>query len=133
MALTNIGIFGRRNVGKSSLINLLTGQDTAIVSDTPGTTTDPVRKRMEIPGIGKCNLIDTAGIDDTGDLGEQSHRKAQAMVTHAAARLDARIGDLYRRADAGAVEGCQCIDGDHRSGLHMRDQPTAQLGGLNAG
>ena len=87
MALTNIGIFGRRNVGKSSLINLLTGQDTAIVSDTPGTTTDPVRKRMEIPGIGKCNLIDTAGIDDTGDLGEQR----VAKTYQAAAQVDVAL------------------------------------------
>ena len=87
MALTNIGIFGRRNVGKSSLINLLTGQDTAIVSDTPGTTTDPVRKRMEILGIGKCNLIDTAGIDDTGDLGEQR----VAKTYQAAAQVDVAL------------------------------------------
>lgn len=65
----HIGIFGRRNVGKSSLINALTGQDTAIVSDRPGTTTDPVKKSLEIPGIGPVILIDTAGVDDTGDLG----------------------------------------------------------------
>ncbi len=65
----HIGIFGRRNVGKSSLINALTGQDTAIVSDRPGTTTDPVKKSLELPGIGPVILIDTAGVDDTGDLG----------------------------------------------------------------
>jgi [FeFe] hydrogenase H-cluster maturation GTPase HydF len=65
----HIGIFGRRNVGKSSLINALTGQDTAIVSDRPGTTTDPVKKSLEIPGIGPVIFIDTAGVDDTGDLG----------------------------------------------------------------
>ena len=59
-----IGLFGRRNVGKSTTINYLTGQQVAIVSDTPGTTTDPVRKRMEISGIGPVVLIDTAGIDD---------------------------------------------------------------------
>ena len=60
----HIGIFGRRNNGKSSVINALTGQDTAIVSDTPGTTTDPVKKSMEIQGIGPVVLVDTAGIDD---------------------------------------------------------------------
>ncbi len=65
----HIGIFGRRNNGKSSLINVLTGQEIAIVSDIPGTTTDPVKKSIEIPGIGPAVMIDTAGIDDTGDLG----------------------------------------------------------------
>ncbi len=74
----HIGIFGRRNVGKSAVINALTGQQVAIVSDTPGTTTDPVKKAMELPDIGAVVLIDTAGIDDTGHLGalrtEQSKR-----------------------------------------------------------
>lgn len=65
----HIGIFGKRNSGKSSLINALTGQQTAVVSDTPGTTTDPVYKSIEIPGIGPCVLIDTAGFDDVGELG----------------------------------------------------------------
>ncbi len=67
----HIGIFGRRNCGKSSLINRLTGQPVAIVSDTAGTTTDPVKKSIEIFGIGPCVLIDTAGIDDEGQLGQQ--------------------------------------------------------------
>lgn len=65
----HIGIFGRRNNGKSSLINLLAGKETAIVSPLAGTTTDPVKKSMEIPGIGPAVLIDTAGIDDSGELG----------------------------------------------------------------
>lgn len=64
-----IGIFGRRNYGKSSLINFLTGQNIAIVSETPGATTDPVRKTMELGGVGPVVWIDTAGIDDTGALG----------------------------------------------------------------
>lgn len=72
----HIGIFGRRNCGKSSLINLLTGQQIAIVSDTAGTTTDPVKKSIEIFGIGPCVLIDTAGIDDTGELGRQRIEKS---------------------------------------------------------
>lgn len=67
----HIGIFGRRNNGKSSLINALAGQEIAIVSDFAGTTTDPVKKSMEIPGIGPVILVDTAGIDDTGDLGKK--------------------------------------------------------------
>ena len=66
----HIALFGRRNSGKSSLINALTGQDTALVSDIPGTTTDPVSKAMELHGIGPCVLIDTPGFDDEGTLGE---------------------------------------------------------------
>ena len=66
----HIALFGRRNSGKSSLINALTGQDTALVSDIPGTTTDPVSKPMELHGIGPCVIIDTTGFDDEGTLGE---------------------------------------------------------------
>lgn len=65
----HIALFGRRNSGKSSLINALTGQDTALVSAIPGTTTDPVSKAMEIHGIGPCVFIDTPGFDDEGELG----------------------------------------------------------------
>lgn len=66
----HIALFGRRNSGKSSLVNALTGQDTVIVSPTPGTTTDPVTKAMEIHPLGPCLLIDTPGFDDKGELGE---------------------------------------------------------------
>jgi [FeFe] hydrogenase H-cluster maturation GTPase HydF len=65
----HIGIFGRRNSGKSSIINVLTGQNTAIVSEIAGTTTDPVKKSLEIESVGASVLIDTAGIDDEGDVG----------------------------------------------------------------
>lgn len=65
----HIGLFGRRNVGKSSLLNALTKQNIAIVSDCPGTTTDPVEKNMELQPIGPVTFIDTAGIDDEGSLG----------------------------------------------------------------
>jgi len=71
----HIGIYGRRNNGKSSLINAIAGQDIAIVSETPGTTTDPVKKSFEITGFGPVVLIDTAGIDDTGDLGQKRVHK----------------------------------------------------------
>ena len=67
----HIGIYGRRNNGKSSLINSLAGQDIAIVSEHAGTTTDPVKKSFEITGFGPVILVDTAGIDDSGDLGEK--------------------------------------------------------------
>ena len=75
-----IGLFGRRNVGKSSMVNYLTGQQIAIVSDTAGTTTDPVRKSMEIGGIGPVVLVDTAGIDDEGALGVQRVEKSMAAL-----------------------------------------------------
>jgi len=65
----HIGIFGKRNSGKSTLINALTGQEIALVSEVAGTTTDPVYKSMEIYGIGPCVFIDTAGFDDEGELG----------------------------------------------------------------
>lgn len=65
----HIGIYGRRNSGKSSLINCLANQDIAIVSDHAGTTTDPVKKSFEITGFGPVILIDTAGIDDSGEIG----------------------------------------------------------------
>lgn len=65
----HIGIYGRRNNGKSSLINCLAGQDIAIVSEQAGTTTDPVKKSFEITGFGPVILVDTAGIDDTGEIG----------------------------------------------------------------
>ncbi|MFH1119473.1 MAG: [FeFe] hydrogenase H-cluster maturation GTPase HydF [Bacteroidota bacterium] len=76
----HIGIFGRRNKGKSSFINALTGQDLAIVSEVAGTTTDPVRKSVEIPGIGPVILIDTAGIDDTGELGVKRVTKTREAL-----------------------------------------------------
>ena len=66
----HIGLFGKRNSGKSSLVNALTGQAASVVSEVPGTTTDPVFKAMEIHGIGPCVFIDTAGFDDEGVLGE---------------------------------------------------------------
>ena len=76
----HIGIFGRRNSGKSSLINALTGQEIAIVSDVAGTTTDPVKKSVEIDGVGPVVLIDTAGIDDTGELGEKRIKKTREAL-----------------------------------------------------
>lgn len=76
----HIGIFGRRNYGKSSIINVLAGQDIAIVSDYAGTTTDPVKKSMEISGIGATILVDTAGIDDEGELGNKRIQKSLSVI-----------------------------------------------------
>lgn len=76
----HIGIFGRRNAGKSSLINALTNQDIALVSDIAGTTTDPVYKAMEILPIGPVMIVDTAGLDDEGDLGELRIKKTLQVL-----------------------------------------------------
>lgn len=76
----HIGIFGKRNAGKSSLINAITGQNLAIVSDTKGTTTDPVYKAMEILPLGPVMIIDTPGIDDEGELGMQRVQKAVQVL-----------------------------------------------------
>ena len=91
----HIAIFGRCNSGKSSLINALTGQDTALVSAVPGTTTDLVNKAMEIHGIGPCVFIDTPGFDDEGELGEMRiARTLQAIERTDIALLLCEDGDL---------------------------------------
>ena len=72
----HIAFFGLRNAGKSTLVNRLTGQDVAIVSDVAGTTTDPVSKAMEILPLGPCLVTDTAGLDDEGPLGEMRVKKS---------------------------------------------------------
>ncbi|TAJ12309.1 [FeFe] hydrogenase H-cluster maturation GTPase HydF [Marinilabiliaceae bacterium JC017] len=76
----HIGIFGRRNNGKSTLVNILAGQELAIVSDVAGTTTDPVKKSYEITGFGPVILIDTAGIDDVGELGTKRIDKTLQII-----------------------------------------------------
>ena len=76
----HIGFFGRRNVGKSSLVNRVTGQELAVVSEVKGTTTDPVKKAMELLPLGPVVIIDTPGIDDEGHLGELRVRKARQVL-----------------------------------------------------
>lgn len=73
----HIGIFGRRNAGKSTLLNALTGQDVSIVSDVAGTTTDTVWKNIELPGIGAAVIADTAGFDDIGELGNMRNERTK--------------------------------------------------------
>ncbi|MDY5845838.1 MAG: [FeFe] hydrogenase H-cluster maturation GTPase HydF [Bariatricus sp.] len=91
----HIGIFGKRNAGKSSLINAITGQDLAIVSDVAGTTTDPVLKAMELLPLGPVVMIDTPGLDDEGDLGQLRIRKSYQILNEtdiAVLVTDATIG-----------------------------------------
>lgn len=76
----HIAFFGRRNAGKSTLVNALTGQEIAIVSDVAGTTTDPVSKAMEILPLGPCLITDTAGLDDEGPLGEERVRRSLEVL-----------------------------------------------------
>lgn len=76
----HIGFFGRRNAGKSSVVNAVTGQELAVVSDVKGTTTDPVQKSMELLPMGPVVIIDTPGIDDEGSLGEQRVRKTKQIL-----------------------------------------------------
>lgn len=91
---TAIAFLGRRNAGKSSLINALVGFDLAIVSDVPGTTTDPVNKAVEISPLGPCLVIDTAGIDDEGELGQKRIQKTREVVKDSDVGLII-VGDGY--------------------------------------
>ena len=90
----HIALFGRRNVGKSSLINALTGQQVALVSDVAGTTTDPVFKAMEILPMGPCVLIDTAGFDDSGEVGELRIQRTREVIKQADIALLVTDGNL---------------------------------------
>ena len=76
----HIGFFGRRNAGKSSVVNAVTGQALAIVSPVKGTTTDPVYKTMELLPMGPVMIIDTPGIDDEGELGKQRIQKTRQVL-----------------------------------------------------
>jgi len=106
----HIGFFGRRNAGKSSLVNAVTGQAAAIVSEVPGTTTDPVYKAMELLPMGPVVLIDTAGLDDTADiLGEERKRRAGRVLSRTDLALlvvDAQASDFdFEEALLARLEG----------------------------
>ena len=96
----HIGFFGRRNAGKSSLVNAVTGQDMAVVSETKGTTTDPVKKAMELLPIGPVMIIDTPGYDDEGTLGEKRVQKTRQILN----RTDVAV------LVVDAAEGCTDCD-----------------------
>lgn len=101
----HIGIFGKMNVGKSSIINALTGQDIAVVADVPGTTTDPVKKIIEILGVGPVSIIDTPGLDDSSALGAQRIRRTQQALDQVdlAVLVFAEVFDSY---DQSLMESC---------------------------
>ena len=100
----HIGIFGRRNNGKSSLINVLAGQEIAIVSEIPGTTTDPVKKSLEITGFGPVILIDTAGIDDHGDLGEKRIQKSLDAINQSDLAILVIAGNRYDKFERDLIQ-----------------------------
>lgn len=105
----HIAFFGRRNAGKSTLVNALAGQEIAIVSDVPGTTTDPVSKAMEILPLGPCLITDTAGLDDEGPLGAERVRRSLAVLETAdvAVWVDA---DADAEPDAQFLATCSARD-----------------------
>jgi len=110
---THIGFFGRRNAGKSSIVNAVTGQDLSIVSETAGTTTDPVYKSMELLPLGPVVMIDTPGFDDTGSLGELRIRKTKQVLN----KTD--IGILV----VDAAEGMQECDREMEALFREKDIP----------
>ena len=118
-----IAFFGATNSGKSTLVNALAGQEVSLVSELPGTTTDPVRKVIELPGLGPCVLVDTAGYGDPGALGAERERRSRAVIdsTDIAVLLrsdhpeDDRWVQLLRKAQVPVVE----VQG------HTADAPAA--------
>lgn len=111
----HVAFFGLRNAGKSTLVNAFTGQDIAIVSEVPGTTTDPVSKAMEILPLGPCLVTDTAGLDDVGDLGTMRVQKTldvlattdiAVWVTASAVGAPDEIPSDFRKACAARATAC---------------------------
>ena len=99
----HIGFFGRRNAGKSSVLNAVTGQDLAVVSDVKGTTTDPVYKAMELLPLGPVMMIDTPGIDDEGELGSLRVKKSYQVLNKTDVAVLVVDGQFGMRAEDGAL------------------------------
>ena len=109
-----IGLFGRRNAGKSSLINAIAGQSVAVTSDVPGTTTDPVRKAMELLPIGPVLLVDTAGLDDEGALGAKRVEKTYEALRRCSLAL----------VVADSTQGVTAFEADLLAQLNRRRIPA---------
>ena len=101
MERLHIAFFGPVNSGKSTLVNAICGQEVSLVSSQPGTTTDPVRKTVELPGLGPCVLIDTAGLDDESLLGPERRRRTLAILDEA--DLVVLVGDMALTTDVPVV------------------------------
>lgn len=143
----HIGIFGRRNAGKSTLLNALTGQDVSIVSDVAGTTTDTVWKNIELPGIGAAVIADTAGFDDIGDLGtmrnERTKRASQQvdmaiiLVTGKPddASFEIEWRDFFKKAEIPTIfvlTKCDSdADSDSDTWSHVLGQEVLPISALN--
>ena len=125
-----IAFFGATNSGKSTLVNALAGQEVSLVSELPGTTTDPVRKAIELPGLGPCILVDTAGYGDSGALGAERERRSRATIdaTDIAVLLrsghpeDDRWVQLLRTAQVPVVEVRSRAEANDLAGLLKRLQ-----------
>ena len=125
-----IAFFGATNSGKSTLVNALAGQEVSLVSELPGTTTDPVRKAIELPGLGPCILVDTAGYGDPGALGAERERRSRATIdaTDIAVLLrsghpeDDRWVKLLRTAQVPVVEVRSRAEANDLAGLLKRLQ-----------
>jgi [FeFe] hydrogenase H-cluster maturation GTPase HydF len=105
----HIGFFGMRNAGKSSVVNAVTGQDMALVSDVKGTTTDPVKKSMELLPLGPVVIIDTPGMDDEGTLGEMRVKKARQVLN-------------YTDVAVLVVDGIKGLQNEDRELLHLFEE-----------
>ncbi len=103
----HIAVLGRRNVGKSTFMNALLGQEMSIVSDTPGTTTDPVEKSYELQPFGPVVLIDTAGVDDEGELGEKRVEKTRRALARADLAVLICETGVFSRYEAALVDDLQ--------------------------
>jgi [FeFe] hydrogenase H-cluster maturation GTPase HydF len=127
----HIGIFGRRNYGKSSLINHLSGQDVAIVSDIAGTTTDPVKKSIEIHGIGPVIFVDTAGIDDSGELGNLRVSKTLKTISSIDLAILVISGNVFDSVEEQLIDkfknySVPFLIVHHKSDIEQLTQPTAE-------
>ena len=124
----HIGFFGQRNAGKSSLVNAVTGQNLSLVSDFKGTTTDPVKKAMELLPLGPVVIIDTPGIDDEGELGEMRIKRAKQAIN---------IVDIAVLV-VDALKGIQALDNEliaksaAKTGAVVTAEEHSIVGGLGA-
>ena len=124
-----IAFFGRRNVGKSSLVNALTGQEVSLISDVPGSTADPVSKSMELLPIGPITVIDTAGLDDEGELGAQKIRRAKTVLSQA--DLAVLVTDASNLDKALEVEWLKIMSGQGTRILVVENKIDKVPAGLN--